>query len=103
MWHLVENESGSRSWAVVEWMSLSRYTNDPVGATWTTNVVRWLVQVVLGYQHAFGPTTPVPVAIPPPAPEGSTPAQIAEAEAAREVARLHNTKSITIKSLWRLL
>ncbi|KAF8659252.1 hypothetical protein AX14_007630 [Amanita brunnescens Koide BX004] len=30
------------------------------------------------------------MAIPPPAPEGSTPAQIAEAEGARDAARLHN-------------
>ena len=91
MWHLVENESGSRSWETIQWMSLSRYANDPVGATWTTNAARWLIQAIVGYQHAFGPTAPQPMEIPPPAAEGSTPTQIAAAENAREAARLHNT------------
>ena len=68
MWDLVENELGSGSWTVVEQISLSRYANDLVGATWTTNAVRWLIQAVLGYQHAFGPAAPTPVLIPPPAP-----------------------------------
>lgn len=91
MWHLVENNIGSRSWATIEQMSLLRYGNDPVRATWMTNTVRWLVQVILGYQHTFGPAVPMPIAIPPLAPEGLTPVQIAEANAAREAARLHNT------------
>ena len=90
MWHLVENESGSGSWETIQWMSLSRYTNDPVGATWTTNAARWLIQAIVGYQHAFGPTAPQPMEIPPPAPEGATPTQVTAAENAREVARLHN-------------
>ena len=90
MWHLVENESGSGSWEVVQRMLLSRYANDPVGATWMTNAARWLIQVIIGYQHAFGPTAPQPMVIPPPAPEGLTPAQIAEAENARDAVRLHN-------------
>ncbi|KAF8671904.1 hypothetical protein AX14_005634 [Amanita brunnescens Koide BX004] len=91
MWHLVENDSGSGTWETVQRMSLSRYANDPVGATWTTNAARWLVQAIVGYQHTFGPTAPQPIEIPPPAPEGLTPAQITAAENAREAARLHNT------------
>ncbi|KAF8676769.1 hypothetical protein AX14_004823 [Amanita brunnescens Koide BX004] len=71
-------------------MSLSRYANDPVGATWTTNAARWLIQAIVGYQHAFGPTAPQPMELPPVAPEGSTAAQIATAENARDAARLHN-------------
>ena len=74
----------------MERMSLSKYANDLVGATWTTNAARWLIQVIIGYQHAFGPTAPTPIAIPPPAPEGSTPVQTAEAKNAQEAARLHN-------------
>ena len=72
-------------------MSLSRYANDLVGMTWTTNAARWLIQAIVGYQHAFGPTAPLPMELPPPAPEGSTAAQITAAENAREAARLHNT------------
>ena len=91
MWHLVENDSGSGSWETVQRMSLSRYTNDPVGATWTTNAARWLIQVIVGYQHTFGPAAAQPMEIPPPAPEGSTATQISTAENTREAARLHNT------------
>ena len=90
MWHLVENESGSGSWEIVQQMLLSRYANDLVGAMWTTNATRWLIQAIVGYQHTFGPTVPQPMEIPLPAPEGSTPAQIATAENARDAARLHN-------------
>ena len=90
MWHLVENESGSGSWETVQRMSLSRYTNDPVRAAWTTNATRWLIQAIVGYQHAFGPMAPQPMEVPPPAPEGATPAQITAAKNAREVVRLHN-------------
>ena len=90
MWHLVENDLGSGSWEVVQQMSLSRYANDPVGATWMTNATQWLIQAIIGYQHAFGPTAPQPMEIPPPAPEGATPAQITAAENVREAARLHN-------------
>ena len=90
MWHLVENGSGSGSWETVQRMSLSRYANGTVGATWTTNAARWLIQAIVGYQHVFGLTAPQLMEIPPPAPEGATPAQITAAENAREAARLHN-------------
>ncbi|KAF8702665.1 hypothetical protein AX14_014355 [Amanita brunnescens Koide BX004] len=90
IWHMVEHETGSGSWTTVLRMSLSRQANDPVGATWTTNAARWLVQALVGYQDTFGPTAPQPMAVPPSAPEGSTPAQIAAADEARAAATLHN-------------
>ena len=63
MWHMTKNELGVGLWSTVQRMSLSRYANDPVGATWTASAARWLIQALVGYQHAFGPTAPQPMEI----------------------------------------